>query len=140
MIEKEIQFELISPEEKLVSESVYLAEIPGDKGMFGVLPGHSSMLMSLGTGVVRLHKNQNNDEGDVRKIFIAGGFADVTAKSCTVLAEEAVAVEDLDQTGLEHRLSDLQEDLKLAEEMADKQRIRADIAMTKSKLFAITGY
>ncbi len=138
MIEKEMQFELISPEEKLVSEAVYLAEIPGAEGMFGVLPGHSSMLMSLGTGVVSLHKSK--DDADVKKIFIAGGFADVTAKSCTVLAEEAIAVSDLDQTSLEQRLSDLTEDLKLAEEAADKQRIRAEIVMTKSKLFAITGY
>jgi len=138
MIEKEIQFELISPEKKLVSESVYLAEIPGDEGMFGVLPGHSSMLMSLGIGVVCLHKAKNDN--DVKKFFIAGGFADVTGESCTVLAEEAIAVDDLDQASLEQRLSDLQEDLKLAEETADRQRIRADIVMTKSKLFAVTGY
>ncbi len=138
MIGTEIQFELISPEKKLVSETVYLAEIPGDKGMFGVLPGHSSMLVSLGVGVVRLHKTKGDD--DVKKIFISGGFADVTGTSCTVLAEEAIAVSDLDQASLEQRLSDLQEDLKLAEEMADKQRIREEINMTKSKLFAITGY
>jgi len=137
MIATEIQFELISPEKKLVSEAVYLAEIPGDEGMFGVLPGHSSMLMSLGVGVVRLHKAKNDN--DVKKIFIAGGFADVTAKSCTVLAEEAIAVSDLDHSSLEQRLSDLQEDLKLAEEAADKQRIRKEIVMIKAKLLAVTG-
>ncbi len=138
MIENEIHFELISPEKKLVSEAVYLAEIPGDDGMFGVLPGHSSMLVSLGVGVVRLHKTK--DERDVQRIFIAGGFADVTGKSCTVLAEEAIVVNDLDQVALEQRLSDLSEDLELAEEMADKQRIREEIVMTKAKLYAITGY
>ncbi|MCK5384540.1 MAG: ATP synthase F1 subunit epsilon, partial [Alphaproteobacteria bacterium] len=111
MIENEIHFELISPEKKLVSEAVYLAEIPGDDGMFGVLPGHSSMLVSLGVGVVRLHKTK--DERDVQRIFIAGGFADVTGKSCTVLAEEAIVVNDLDQVALEQRLSDLSEDLEL---------------------------
>jgi F-type H+-transporting ATPase subunit epsilon len=133
-----INFELISPEKKLVSEPVYLAEIPGVEGMFGVLPGHSSMLVSLGVGVVRLHKAKNDNS--IKKFFIAGGFADVTGTSCTVLAEEAIAVEDLDQASLEQRLSDLQEDLKLAEEMADKRRINAEIAMTKSKLFAIKGH
>ena len=138
MIGNEIHFELISPEKKLVSEAVYMAQVPGEEGMFGVLPGHSSMLMSLGVGVVSLHKTK--DDKDAKKIFIAGGFADVTGKSCTVLAEEAIAVEDLDKGSLEQRLSDLTEDLKLAEEMADKQRIRAEIAMTKSKLYAVTGY
>jgi len=42
-----LQFELVSPEEKLVSEGVYLAEIPGDEGYFGVLHGHSSLVSSL---------------------------------------------------------------------------------------------
>lgn len=138
MIGNEIHFELISPEKKLVSEPVYLAEIPGDKGMFGVLPGHSSMLMSLGVGVVQLYKTK--DDKDVKRIFIAGGFADVTGESCTVLAEEAIAVNDMDQGSLEQRLSDLTEDLEIADEMADKQRIREEIAMTKLKLYAVTGY
>lgn len=138
MIAEEIQFELISPEAKLASDSVYLVEIPGEAGMFGVFPGHSSMLMSLGTGVVQLHKTKGDK--DVTKFFIAGGFADVTGTTCTVLAEEAIPVSDLDKDSLEQSLSDLTEDLAIAEEMADKQRIREEISMTKSKLYALTGY
>ena len=83
-----IQFELVSPEEKLVSEPVAMAVIPGDEGEFGVLVGHSALVASLKPGVVEL----SVDGQDNRRIFIASGFADVTPEQCTILAEEAVNV------------------------------------------------
>ena len=126
-----VQFELVSPEEKLVSEPMYLVEVPGDDGVFGVMSGHESLVSSLRAGVVRLHKEQG---GDVRNIFIAGGFADVTAESCTVLAEEAVDIKDLNKDSLEQYLVDLNEDLNLAEEVHDKLRIKQKIEVTKVKI------
>jgi len=131
-----IQFELVSPEEKLVSESVYLAEIPGDDGFFGVMKGHSSLLSSLKPGVVRLQREQG---GDKQEIFIAGGFADVNAESCTVLAEDAIPVKDLNKESLEQHLTDLGEDLGMAEEKLDKERIQEKIAITKAKISAVVG-
>lgn len=131
-----IQFELVSPEEKLVSESVYLAEIPGDDGFFGVMKGHSSLLSSLKPGVVRLQREQG---GDKQEIFIAGGFADVNAESCTVLAEDAIPVKDLNKESLEQHLTDLGEDLGMAEEKLDKERIKEKIAITKAKISAVVG-
>lgn len=129
-----INFELVSPEEKLVSEEVYIAEMPGDMGMFGVAAGHVSLVSSLQPGVVRLLK----ESGDTnpRKIFITGGFADVTAKNCVVLAEEAIDVKDLNTASLEQHLKDLNEDLGLAKEQVDVMRIKDKIALTKAKLRA----
>lgn len=132
----EIQFELVSPEEKLVSEGVYLVEIPGDEGVFGVMSGHESLVSSLKPGVVRLHKEQG---GEARDIFIAGGFADVTAKNCTVLAEEAIEVQNLDKDSLEQYLSNLNDDLGLADEAQDLERIKQKIEITKAKLAAVAA-
>tara|TARA_R110001592_G_scaffold20926_9_gene84653 strand:- start:38092 stop:38502 length:411 start_codon:yes stop_codon:yes gene_type:complete len=132
-----IQFELVSPEERLISESAYLIEIPSDEGTFGVMKGHCSLLSSLRAGVVTLHKTQG---GDVKKIFIAGGFADVTADNCTVLAEEAIPVRDLNKESLEQLLSDLNDDISLAAEKSDKKHIEDKIAITKAKISAISNH
>ncbi|MGN7438692.1 MAG: ATP synthase F1 subunit epsilon [Alcanivorax sp.] len=132
-----IQFELVSPEKKLVSEPYYLAEIPGDDGIFGVMQGHCSLLSSLKPGVVRLQKEKGASEKE--EIFIAGGFADVTANNCTVLAEEAIPVKDLNKESLEQLLTDLNEDINLAEEKTDKKHIQDKIDITKAKITAITG-
>ncbi len=132
-----INFELVSPEAKLVSEPVKMAIIPGDEGEFGVLAGHSSLVASLQPGVVELHSEQDGVEP--RKIFIAGGFADVSADGCTVLAEEAVQVSDLDQADIEQQIANLNEDIATAEEAVDKARIEKRLDLVKAKLSAITG-
>ena len=82
-----IQFELVSPAEKLVSEKCHMVVVPGDEGMIGVLPGHSALVSSLKAGVVKMYKSENDNEP--KRIFIAGGFADINPELCTVLAEEA---------------------------------------------------
>jgi len=74
------KFELISPEAKLISEDVTMVTIPGTEGEFGVLEGHSPLLSGVKAGIVRVHKNAMND--NPRRIFVAGGFADVTADRC----------------------------------------------------------
>ena len=134
---QKIQFELVSPEEKLITEAVSMAVIPGEEGEFGVGAGHSALVVSLQAGVVKLYKDGLDSEA--KKVFITGGFADVTGELCTILAEEAINVNDLDQAALEKQLADLNEDLGLAEEKADKLRISKRIALVKAKLSAVSS-
>lgn len=70
-----IKFELVSPEEKLVSEPVWHAVIPGEDGELGVGPQHTSLVVALKAGVARLYRKKGDEPW---KIFITGGFADVT--------------------------------------------------------------
>lgn len=132
-----LQFELVSPEEKLVSEPVRMVVIPGEEGELGVGAQHASLVASLKPGIVALYKDNMHDVS--RKIFIAGGFADITATLCTVLAEEAVDVTKLDPASLEQQINTLQDDLKLAVEKADKIRITRKLEIAKAKLRAATG-
>ncbi len=132
MSNKTFQFELVSPAEKLISEPARYVSVPGSEGEFGVLPGHSSLMSSLKPGVVTF-KNADNGHED---IFVAGGFADVTADNVTILAEEAISVAALDKADLEKELSQLQSDLKLAEGTADKKRFDLKIEVVKAKLHA----
>ena len=131
--QKTINFELVSPEAKLVSEPVAMAVIPGEEGQFGVMADHASQVATLKAGVVELHVS-NDAEAEPRRIFIAGGFADVTGSQCTVLAEEALNVADLDKTELEKALADLEEDFTTAQEALDKARIQKRIDLTRAKL------
>lgn len=133
---EQINFELVSPEEKLVSEPVNMAVIPGAEGELGVMAGHASFVVALKPGVVTLTKG---DGKDAQNIFIAGGFADITGENCTVLAEEAVNVDDLDKAVLEQELKNLNEDLGMAADEAAKARVRRKIALVEAKLAAQAG-
>lgn len=131
---KKFAFELVSPEEKLVSTELYMAVIPGDEGEFGVMAGHCSLVSSLKPGVVKLFSEEGQP---ARRIFITGGFADVSAQNCTIIAEEAVNVKDLNQKTLEQDLANLNEDLGMAAEDSDKKRITGQINLTKARLKAL---
>jgi len=130
-----IQFELVSPERRLVSEPVKMAVIPGTEGQFGVLAGHSALVAALKAGIVELQFS----EQESRRIFIAGGFADVTPEQCTVLAEEAINVADLDEAELTQKAADLNEDLGIAKEDIDKARILKRLALVNAKLDAVAA-
>ena len=124
---KTFQFDLVSPEKVIVSEQASMVVVPGEAGDFGVLAGHSPLLSTLRPGVVTV----TSPSGEVRKIFVASGFADVNGTLCSVLAEEAVNLNDLDRGALEQSLRALEE---TAEKTAQTRR---DIEVTRAKLAAI---
>ena len=110
-----IEFELVSPEKLFKSEPVEMVVIPGTEGDVGVLPGHSLLIAAVRPGVIDIHEG-----GQVREsIFVAGGFAEVSPERCTVLAEAAVPVADIDRVEAEKRLEDAKQALTNAGEVED---------------------
>jgi F-type H+-transporting ATPase subunit epsilon len=93
-------FELVSPERLIVSEPVDMVVVPGAEGNFGVLKGHSLLISTVRPGVIDVYEGAAVTD----RIFVAGGFAEVTPERCTVLADEAVAVKDLDAVAIEANL------------------------------------
>ena len=119
---KKIAFELVSPESKVMAEDITMAVIPGTEGEFGVLNGHMPLVATVGTGVVAIYRDNMNDVSE--RVFIAGGVADVTGDQCTVLAEQAINVNDLDKADLERQMNDLREDIKITEDDSDRVRFQ----------------
>src|SRR5579859_1129054 len=85
------EFELVSPEKLLISQPAEMVVVPGAEGDFGALPRHAPMITGVRPGVIEIYEN-----GKVEKrIFVAGGFAEVNETRITVLAEEAIPLSDL---------------------------------------------
>jgi F-type H+-transporting ATPase subunit epsilon len=96
----QIKLEIVTPAKILFSESADMVVISGGEGDFGVMLGHAPMLSQVRAGTIDIY-----DGDKVRtQIFVEGGIAEVTAERCTVLAEEAVMVEDIDKPAAEERL------------------------------------
>jgi F-type H+-transporting ATPase subunit epsilon len=93
------QFELVSPERLFFSQPVEMVVVPGAEGDFAALPRHTPKLSTVRPGVIVAYENGQIHE----RIFVAGGFAEVTEESCTVMAEEAVIVGDLDEADAQSR-------------------------------------
>ncbi|HRK97731.1 MAG: ATP synthase F1 subunit epsilon [Alphaproteobacteria bacterium] len=127
-------FELVSPEQKLISEQAFQVCIPGEEGDVGVRAGHMALVMSVRPGVVEIIREQG---GEVEKIFIAGGFADISQTNCTVLAEEAVPLKSLKSERLQAELTRLHEDMGYADTAEEKTRLSKRITIVSAMLDAV---
>lgn len=127
-------FELVSPDKILVSEPAWQVVIPGEEGYFGVRAGHMSLIAAVKPGVVEVFTKEGNAP---KKIFIAGGFADVTAKNCTLLAEQALNVSDLDAVKIEQDIAKIEDELKSASDMTEKTILQKKLEMAAAKLQAV---
>lgn len=130
-----INFELVSPESLLVSQPVDMAVIPGGEGYYGVLAGHAPMITSVGPGVISIYQ----DERITNRVFVAGGFAEVTADRCTVLAEQAQDVETLNQPEIEKQIRELLADIEASKNDDERDALSAKLAVARAKLEAVTG-
>lgn len=128
-----LTFELVAPERLIVSRPVGMVTVPGEEGDFGVLAGHAPMVSTLRTGVIEIQ-----DDGAVTdRIFVAGGFAEVSPERCTVLAEEAVPLKELDRAKVEAEIKAYRDELVVAAEEAERDRLNKRIAITEAKLAAV---
>ena len=122
-----LHFELVAPERLIASEDVDQVDVPGIEGVFGVLANHAPLMTVLAPGVVRV-KNGSEEN----RIFVRGGFAEVTPLGLTILAEEAVPVKELDRAQIDSRIKDAEQDLADAD-VSYERRTRAERELRELK-------
>jgi F-type H+-transporting ATPase subunit epsilon len=114
------KFELVSPERLLVSESVESVIIPGTEGEMTVMANHAPVMATIKPGVVTVKPMSGGEQ----RYVVFGGFADILPEGCTLLAESAVPVADINKDDLARRIQDAKEDL--ADAKSDEERTKAE--------------
>ena len=105
-------FELVSPDKQMFSGEADSVLVPGNEGDFVVLKDHAAVMTALRPGVIAVE----DAAGHHRRIFVRGGFADVSPAGLIVLAEMALPEGELDSARLDQEIRDTQEDLADAPE------------------------
>ncbi len=101
------KFELVSPERLLLSEDVVEVVVPGSEGEMTVMAKHAPVMTSVKPGVVSV----KTAAGSTNRYVVFGGFADILPDTCTILAESAVAVADINREDLSQRIKNAREDV-----------------------------
>ena len=133
MTEDKVEFELVSPEKLLLSREIDMVVVPGAEGDIGVLPQHSPTITTVRPGTIVVFEGGAVTD----RIFIAGGFAEVSDNRCTVLAEEAMPVEELDKGTIEQALSKARDGVSSASTDAERNMAVVDIAVAEAKKQAV---
>ena len=87
----QLQLEVVTPERRVLSESVNSVTVPGRGGEMQFLPGHAALISELQTGVLAF-----NHSGTNFQLHVSGGFVEVNDDRVSVLAEIAERPEEID--------------------------------------------
>ena len=131
-----IQLEVVTPERRVLTESVDMVTVPGFGGELGILPGHTPLISQLQTGVLTY-----TQDGKSFPLHVSGGFVEVRDDHVSVLAEIAERPEEIDaarakqsRERLEKQLnqwSGTEEDFELARVKLERSVVRLQIASTR---------
>lgn len=129
---EKLNFSLVSPARELFSGEVDHVIAPGSEGEFGVLPNHAPFMSTLRSGRVRII-----DGDEVHRYFVHGGFADVTPEGLTILAEEAIRLEDLDHDGILDAIAEAERVRDGASDQVIRFKAEGDVQRLKAQLDAL---
>ena len=131
----QLQLEVVTPERRVLAESVNSVTVSGLDGEMGILPGHAPLISELKSGVLAYTK-----DGTTSQLHVSGGFIEVNDDRVAVLAEIAERPEEIDaaraRLAREHTEKQLsswsgtEEDFEKARVKLEKSIVRLQLAST----------
>ena len=127
-----LKLEVVTPSRRVLEGRAHEVRIPGAMGELGVLPGHTPLLTSLGTGEVTWF------DGDTTgSLVVQGGFAEVQPDAVTVLASVAETIDEIDVEAARTTLTEAQEQLKTVS-AEDFDEVDARVRLAEARISAAT--
>lgn len=130
---QQLQLEVVTPERRVLSETVDMVTVPGLGGELGILPGHTPLISQLQTGVLSYVQG-----GNTSQLHVSGGFMEVKDDQVSVLAEVAERPEEIDaararlaREHVEKQLSSwtgTEEDFEVARAKLERSMVRIQLA------------
>ncbi|OCC01995.1 ATP synthase F1 subunit epsilon [Labrys sp. WJW] len=122
------QFELVTPEKLLFSGPVESVVVPGSEGDFEVLSQHAPVMSTIRPGIIVVKETVG---GSSRHLFVRGGFADVNPQGLTILAEQAVPIEEMTPDKLSQEIAAAEAAVQAA--VDDAAKALADLKLGQIK-------
>jgi F-type H+-transporting ATPase subunit epsilon len=95
-----LQFDLVSPERRLASVKASEVQIPGADGDLTAMEGHAPTITTLRPGILRVLGPDGT-----KAYAVTGGFAEISATGVSVLAEQAIPVDEVTGPALDEMIT-----------------------------------
>jgi F-type H+-transporting ATPase subunit epsilon len=125
-----LRLDVVTPSRRVLESRASAVRIPGALGELGVLPGHTPLLTSLGTGEVTWVDGETTG-----RLVVQGGFAEVQPDAVTVLAAIAETIDEVDVEAARTALADAQDALKTAS-AEDFDEVDAALRLAEARINA----
>ena len=86
-----LNLEIVTPEKRVLSETVDVVTVPTLSGELGILTNHAPLISALKAGILSYGKS-----GATERMVIAGGFLEVSNNKVSVLADTAERADEID--------------------------------------------
>lgn len=125
------QVDLVAPERRLTSVQATEVQIPGAEGDLTAMPGHAATITTLRPGILRIVSSAGTST-----YVVTGGFAEINATSVSVLAEQAIPIQEASHEVVDVMVSEARSlaDLALPEDKAHAQKLVADLLALKAQI------
>lgn len=117
-----VQFDLVSPERRLASFAATEVQIPGAMGDLTAMEGHAPAITTLRPGILRVIGNEGT-----KAYVVTGGFAEISATGVSVLAEQAVPLDELTAAKLDALVADAVEAAAIGSDKDAADKTIADL-------------
>jgi len=124
-----LTLEIVTPEGLLLREEVDEIVAPGEEGYFGIRPGHTPFLSTLGVGALSYRKG---DKWHYLSSF--WGFCEVLPDHVSVLAEIGERAEDIDIDRAETALTQAEARMKEIQGEEDYSSVQASYIRAVTRL------
>ena len=79
-----LKLEIVTPEKRVVDETVDSVTVPTLSGEAGILPNHAPLISALKPGILSF-----TNKGATERLAVAGGFVEVNSDKVSVLTDMA---------------------------------------------------
>lgn len=85
-----LKLEIVTPERRVVDETVDSVTVPTLSGEAGILPSHAPLISALKPGILSF-----TNKGATERLAVAGGFVEVSSDMVSVLTDVAETTADI---------------------------------------------
>jgi len=85
-----LKLEIVTPEKRVVDETVDSVTVPTLSGEAGILPNHAPLISALKPGILSF-----TNKGATERLAVAGGFVEVSSDMVSVLTDVAETTADI---------------------------------------------
>lgn len=126
---------VVTPEKRILDDTVTYASIPAWDGQTGIAPGRAAMLVRLGIGSMRL----DFAAGGTHYYLVQGGFAQMLGDELTILCDQAIPGENIVESDAATEYDEAWAEPAVGEEAMEAKMAALQTAREKRRLAKVVG-
>lgn len=113
---------IVTPSAVLLECRNKLAILPGEEGVFGVMPLHEEMIVNLKSGIINIESSNVH-----HTFYIDGGIAEVKGEIVTVVTEFAVDTSKIEKEKIITKISTLENEMNKGESSYQTEELKTEL-------------